>query len=97
MGKKPGKRRQTVRAWLKLRQAEAVKQGGEVCSVCGQAVAFDAATFYRSGGEEVVYCLDCAFSGDSGGYVALLREAFDRTAPERGREGAALTPSGARD
>lgn len=91
MGKKPG-RRKTVRAMLRERQARAEKHGGEVCAGCGQAVAFDAATFYLSGGQEAVYCLDCAFFSDTAGYVAMLWEASTEKAPERGREGASLTP-----
>lgn len=71
MSKPKGKRR-TVRARLKERQVQAVKQGGEVCDGCGQAVAFDAATFYLSGGREAVYCIECAFFSDDSGYVALL-------------------------
>ncbi len=55
MSKPKGKGR-TVRARLKERQVQAVGKGGEVCDRCGQAVAFDAATFYRSGGEEAVFC-----------------------------------------
>ena len=71
MSKKAGRRR-TVWAMLKERQARAEKAGGEVCSRCGQAVEFNAATFYLSGGQEAVYCLDCAFFSDDSGYVAYL-------------------------
>jgi hypothetical protein len=96
MGKQPGKRRKSLRALLKQRQARAERTGGEVCAGCGQAVAFDGATFYRAGGAEVVYCLDCAFFSDTAGYVALLWEAQAKRAPERGREGASLMSGGGR-
>ena len=75
MGKPKGKRRRTVRDELRRRRAIAERKGGEaseVCALCGQAVPFDQATFYAADGRTVAYCLDCAFSTDAGGYVAML-------------------------
>ena len=74
MSKSKGRRR-TLRDELRRRRAIAERAGGEACATCGRAVPFDQATFYSAGGKTVAYCLDCAFSGDAKGYVAMLWEA----------------------
>ena len=86
---KPKGRRRTLRDELRRRRAIAERNAaGEVCVSCGQAVPFDQATFYAADGSTVVYCLGCAFSDDTEGYVALLwgRSKKHTGASEGGRE-----------
>jgi hypothetical protein len=84
---KPKGRRRTLRDELRRRRAIAERAGGEVCATCGQVVPFDQATFYSADGKTVAYCLECAFSSDAGGYVAMLWAALDEThRSEGGRE-----------
>lgn len=69
MSKPKGKRRQTIRAYVKGRQAGGIH---EVCDHCGQVVGFADAVYLSLPDRRHVYCRRCATALDPYGMVSLL-------------------------
>ena len=92
MSKPKGNRRQTIRAYVKQRQAGGIL---EECDGCGQVVAFADAVYLSLLDRRYVYCRPCATALDPYGVVQLLwdnSEWADGTPTDRSEGGREVVP-----